>query len=184
MLYLRSRLNISLLAATAIASVAGAALFGPLGRLLIPLGAVTCYLAFTVAMLPVRRGSSAIVAQGEAEHQGIAEAALCVTADERDRIGDLRITDPEVRSSVLSFMQVSGEYLEAARRSLTYSPQSSDTVREVLELLRLHLERGDGAPTDPERRSDPARTAGRIREAAREIEERLRAENGAPGPGR
>ena len=190
MLYLRSSLNRSLLIAVAVTAVVGVAFFGPLGRLLVPLCAVTGYLGVTVIMLQSRRGARAIVSEGEDDRNKEIQAAIRVTANERDRIGVLRIADPRVRKSVEYFLQVSGEYLEASRRAATYSPQASDKIHEVLTLLQIYLERLDGASTDEEYRlkdggaieaardTNAAGTAARILEAAGEVKERMASELG------
>jgi hypothetical protein len=150
MLYLRSTLNIGLLTAAAVAAVVGALFLGPLGRMLVPLGAVAGYLAITVAMLRSQSGAKAIVKEGDEDRTKAALAAIRATGIERDRIAVLRIADPRVRKAVEYFLQISGEYLEACRRLATYSPEGSEKVREVLSLLQIHLERLDGASTEEE----------------------------------
>jgi hypothetical protein len=185
MLYLRSGLNRGLLVAAAAVAVCGALFLGPMGRLLVPLGAIAGYLGLTVVVLQSRRGAAAILKEGEEDHAREILAAIRATERERERIAVQRIADEKIRKSVEYFLQTSGEYLEACRRLSTCSPQASDKVRDVLALLQIYLERLDGASTDEEydlkgkdaveglRAENATQTAVRIGEAAAFIKERM-----------
>jgi hypothetical protein len=146
-LYLKSRLNITL------ASVTGGAillclLFAPASFALVAPLALLLYVVATAVLLFSGRGASAVSVGEEAERRRRIMARVERFRELRERIGRLRIGDPEMRQAIEYFLLVSGEYLEGCAELVTYSPECNRRIEEVQEVVQIYLKELDESSTE------------------------------------
>jgi Ca2+/Na+ antiporter len=147
LLYLRSRLNVAVAVASLAVLVAGLVLLR--GRLLAVIGvAVALYAAVTVLLFFSRRGATAVVAEADADRASSIRRRLDEAAALRQRIAVLRLGDEELRRAVENFLLASGQYLEKARATGSWSPQANDRIRQVLEICQIYLGEKDESSTE------------------------------------
>ena len=122
LLYLRSRLNVTVIVVSLAALAAGLALFR--GNALPVLGAVAAlYAAATALLFLSRRGAGAVVAEADRDRAAADRRKIDEAAAVRQRISVLRLGDEDLRLAVENFLLVSGQYLEKARAAGAWSPQ-------------------------------------------------------------
>lgn len=147
LLYLRSRLNVAVLVASLAIAVAALALLR--GRALAAVGgAAALYAALTAILFFSRRGAAAVVAEADQDRAASVRRKLDEAAAIRDRIAVLRLGDEELRRAVENLLLVSGQYLEKARSSGTWSPHANDRIRQALEVCQIYLGEKDESSTE------------------------------------
>ena len=60
----------------------------------------------------------------------------------------LRLGDEELRLAVENLLLVSGQYLEKARGSGSWSPHANDRIRQALEVCQIYLGEKDESSTE------------------------------------
>ena len=147
LLYLRSRLNVIIAVASLALAVAGLAFFRGQAIAVIG-GAVVIYALLTTLLFFSRRGATAVVAEADADRAASIRKKLDEAAALRQRIAVLRLGDEELRLSVENLLLVSGQYLEKARASGTWSPHANDRIRQALEVCQIYLGEKDESSTE------------------------------------
>jgi hypothetical protein len=146
-LYLRSRLNLIIAVVSLAALVVGLSLFR--GQVLSVIGgALVLYAVLTAVFFFSRRGAATVVARAEEDQAAANRRKLDEAAAARQRISVLRLGDDELRLAVENFLLVSGQYLEKARASGTWSPQANDRIRQALEICQIYLDEKDETSTE------------------------------------
>jgi hypothetical protein len=147
LLYLRSRLNVIVTVASLVLLAAGLALFR--GQLIPVIGAVVAlYAILTLLLFFSRRGAAQVVAEADEDRAASIRAKLDEAAAIRQRIAVLRLGDEDVRLAVENLLLVSGQYLEKARASGSWSPQANDRIRQALEVCQIYLGEKDETSTE------------------------------------
>ena len=176
LLYLRSRLNVTVAVASLAILVAGLVFFRGQAIPVIG-GAVALYAALTAILFFSRRGAAAVVTEAEADRTASIRAKLDEAAATRQRIAVLRLGDEELRLAVENLLLVSGQYLEKARGAGDWSPQANDRIRQALEVCQVYLGETDesstekryGTPDGDENADVRGRSIAAIRECAAAI---------------
>jgi hypothetical protein len=147
LLYLRSRLNVIVAVASLAILVAGLVVFrGP--AVAVIGGTAALYAAATVLLFFSRRGATVVVAEADADRAASIRKKLDEAAALRQRIAVLRLGDEELRLAVESFLLVSGQYLEKARASGSWSPHANDRIRQALEVCQIYLGEKDESSSE------------------------------------
>ncbi len=147
LLYLRSRLNITVAVASLALAVAGLVFFRGQAISVIA-GAVVLYALITALLFFSRRGAAEVVTEAEQNQAAANRKKLDEAAAIRQRISVLRLGDEDLRLAVENFLLVSGQYLERARESGTWSPQANDRIRQALEVCQIYLGEKDETSTE------------------------------------
>lgn len=147
LLYLRSRLNVTVAVASLAILVAGLVLVRGQAVPVI-VGAVALYAALTAILFFSRRGAAAVVAEAEVDRAASVRARLDEAAGIRSRLSVLRLGDEELRLAVENLVLVSGQYLEKARGSGSWSPHANDRIRQALEICQAYLGETDESSTE------------------------------------
>jgi hypothetical protein len=176
LLYLRSRLNVIVAVASLALAVAGLAFFR--GQVIAVIGGtVALYAILTAILFFSHRGAAEVVAEADEDRATSIRKKLDEAAATRSRLAVLRLGDEELRLAVENFLLVSGQYLEKARESLSWSPQANDRIRQVLEVCQIYLGEKDesstekryGTPDGDENADVRGRSIAAIRESAAAI---------------
>jgi hypothetical protein len=176
LLYLRSRLNVTVAVASLAALAAGLALFR--GNALPVFAAVAAlYAAATALLFLSRRGAGAVVAEADRDRAAADRKKIDEAAAVRQRIAVLRLGDEDLRLAVENFLLVSGQYLETARAAGAWSPKAHERIRQVLEICQVWLGEKDesstekryGTPDGDENADVHGRSLAAIRECAAAI---------------
>lgn len=176
LLYLRSRLNVTVALVSLAALAAGLMFFrGNAGAVVA--AAVALYAAATALVFLSRRGAGAVVAEADRDRAAADRKKLDEAAAVRQRIAVLRLGDEPLRLAVENFLLVSGQYLEKAREAGTWSPDAHERIRRVLEICQAYLgekdetstERRYGTPDGDEDADVHGRSIAAIRECAQAI---------------
>lgn len=176
LLYLRSRLNITVLVVSLAALAAGLALFR--GNALPVLGAVAVlYAAVSALLFLSRRGAGVVVAEADRDRAAADRKKIEEAAAVRQRIAVLRFGDDDLRLAVENFLLVSGQYLDKARAAGAWSPRAHERIRQVLEICQVWLAESDesstekryGTPDGDENADVHGRSIAAIRECAAAI---------------
>jgi hypothetical protein len=147
LLYLRSRLNVIVTVASLVLLAAGLALFR--GQLIPVIGAVVAlYAILTLLLFFSRRGAAQVVAEADEDRAASIRKKLDEAAAIRQRIAVLRLGDEDLRLAVENLLLVSGQYLEKARASGSWSPQANDRIRQALEVCQIYLGEKDETSTE------------------------------------
>jgi hypothetical protein len=147
LLYLRSRLNVTVAVASLAILVAG--LVFVRGQAVPVLGGVvTLYAALTAILFFSRRGAAAVVAEAEEDRAASVRARLDEAAGIRGRLAVLRLGDEELRLAVENLLLVSGQYLEKARGTGSWSPHANERIRQALEVCQAYLGEADESSTE------------------------------------
>jgi len=147
LLYLRSRLNVTVAVASFAILVAGLVFFRGMFVAVVG-GAAALYAAVTALLFFSRRGATAVVAEADADRAASARKKLDEAAALRQRLAVLRLGDEELRRAVEGFLLVSGQYLEKARASGGWSPKANDRIRQALEVCQAYLGEKDESSTE------------------------------------
>lgn len=146
-LYLRSRLNATVAVASLAVLAAGLLFFRGRGLLVVG-GTATLYVLVTALLFFSRRGAVTVVAEADEDRAAANRRKLDEAAAARNRIAVLRLGDEELRLAVENLLLVSGQYLEKARGSGTWSPQANDRIRQALEVCQIYLGEKDESSTE------------------------------------
>jgi hypothetical protein len=170
LLYLRSRLNITVSIVAAAAFLLFLLFFGPWGKIAAP-AVLFVYLIATALLFFSRKGASEVVAESEEDRLNAISAKIDGYSRIRDRIAVLRIGDEGVRKAVEHFLLVSGDYIQKCRGLSSYSPQANERIERALEICQVFLGEADESSTE-RRYGTAARGADETSEdfAARSIE--------------
>jgi hypothetical protein len=146
-LYLRSRLNVTVAVASLALFAAGLALFR--GQVFAVAGAVVAlYAIITLLFFFSRRGAAQVVAEADQDRSASIRRKLDEAAAIRQRIAVLRLGDEDLRLAVENLLLVSGQYLEKARSSGSWSPHANDRIRQALEVCQIYLGEKDESSTE------------------------------------
>ncbi|MBE3064365.1 MAG: hypothetical protein IMZ69_05035 [Spirochaetes bacterium] len=170
LLYLRSRLNITVSIVAAAAFLLFLLFFGPWGKIAAP-AVLFVYLIATALLFFSRKGASEVVAESEEDRLNAISAKIDGYLRIRDRIAVLRIGDEGVRKAVEHFLLVSGDYIQKCRELSSYSPAANERIERALEICQVFLGEADESSTE-RRYGTAARGADETPEdfAARSIE--------------
>jgi hypothetical protein len=147
LLYLRSRLNVIVAVASLALAVAGLAFFR--GRAIAAIGgAAVLYALVTAILFFSRRGAAEVVAEADEDRAASIRKKIDEAAAIRSRLAVLRLGDEELRLAVENLLLVSGQYLERARASGTWSPHANDRIRQALEVCQIYLGEKDESSTE------------------------------------
>ena len=147
LLYLRSRLNVIVAVASLAVAVAGLAFLR--GQAIAAIGgAAVLYALVTAILFFSRRGAAEVVAEADEDRAAAIRKKLDEAAAIRGRLAVLRLGDEELRLSVENLLLVSGQYLEKARASGTWSPHANDRIRQALEVCQIYLGEKDESSTE------------------------------------
>lgn len=147
LLYLRSRLNVIVAVASLALAVAGLAFFR--GQSIAVIGAaVALYAILTAILFFSRRGAAEVVAEADEDRAASIRKKLDEAAATRSRLAVLRLGDEELRLSVENLLLVSGQYLDKARASGTWSPHANDRIRQALDVCQIYLGEKDESSTE------------------------------------
>ena len=147
LLYLRSRLNIT------VSIVAGAAFlvfllfFGAWGKIA-AVAVLAVYLIATALLFFSRKGASEVVAESEEDRLKAIRAKIDGYSGIRDRIAVLRIGDEGMRAAVEHFLLISGDYIQKCRQLASYSPQANERIERALEVCQVFLGEMDESSTE------------------------------------
>jgi hypothetical protein len=147
LLYLRSRLNIT------VSIVAGAAFliflifFGSWGVIAAP-ATLIVYIVATALLFFSRKGASEVVAEDEEDRVKAIHAKIDRYSGIRDRIAVLRIGDEGMRTAVEHFLLISGGYIQKCRELASYSPQANERIERALEVCQVFLGEADESSTE------------------------------------
>jgi len=170
LLYLRSRLNITVSIVAAAAVLLFLFFFGPWGKIA-ALAVLAVYLIATALLFFSRRGASEVVAESEEDRLKAVRAKIDGYSRIRDKIAVLRIGDEGMRKATELFLLVSGDYLQKCQELSSYSPQANERIERALEVCQVFLGEMDESSTE-RRYGTAARGADETPEifAARSIE--------------
>jgi hypothetical protein len=146
-LYLRSRLNAIVAAASGVLLVAGLVFFRGNAAAAIA-GALVVYAAATAALFFSRRGAREVVAKRDEDTRAANLAKVEEAAKARERLAVMRLGDEEVRRGVELVLLVSGQYIEKAREVGMYSPRANDAIRRALEICQAFVGELDEQSTE------------------------------------
>jgi len=147
LLYLRSRLNVTVAVASLALLAAGLALFRGRG-VAVAGAAVALYAIATLLVFFSRRGAAQVVAEADQDRSASIRRKLDDAAAIRQRIAVLRLGDEDLRLAVENLLLVSGQYLEKARSSGSWSPHANDRIRQALEVCQIYLGEMDESSTE------------------------------------
>lgn len=147
LLYLRSRLNITVSIVAAAALLMFLLFFGPWGKVA-SLAVLFVYLIATALLFFSRKGASEVVAESEEDRLKAIRAKIDGYSRIRDRIAVLRIGDEGMRKAVEHFLLVSGDYIQKCRALSSYSPQANERVERALEICQVFLGEMDESSTE------------------------------------
>jgi hypothetical protein len=146
-LYLRSRLNVTVAVASLAIAVAGLVMIRGLALLAVG-GAAGLYAVLTAILFFSRRGAAEVVAEADEDRAASIRKKIDEAAATRQRLAVLRLGDEELRLAVENLLLVSGQYLEKARASTTWSPHANDRIRQALEVCQIYLGEKDESSTE------------------------------------
>lgn len=186
--YVRSPLAIVSGGASLVCGALGLSLAG--GSLLLGLvGGAALWLAFSVIVVQTKIGAKAIVSIRDGEQELKARESVEAAAKAKETLARMRLPDPDVAKAVEYLALCAGEYVEAALKAKSHSPEADARIADGLDIVNLYLKELDESST--ERRygladADPfADAKDRVRAALAENaklirEERLALEGGLP----
>jgi hypothetical protein len=145
--YLRSPLAI--VSAGAALVLGAMSLFFLGGNLLLGLfGGAALWVAFSAVAVQTRLGAASVVAVRDADEGRRTSEAIEAAKRARETMARLRLPDPEVASKLEYVAQVSGEYLEAALKAGSHSPQADARIADSLDIVNLYMKELDEASTE------------------------------------
>jgi hypothetical protein len=181
LLYLRSRLNLSLSAGGALLIILAIVFLRPwIGVPILVI--LLAWAGLTVGLFFSRRGAREVVAESDEDRRKMILAKIAHYAEVRQRISVLRLGDDRMAKAIEYFLQESGAYLEKARELALFSPMANDRIDRVLDICQVSLGERDenatekrygtdgGAPGQPD---TTAQRAAEIMECGSVIRERV-----------
>ena len=145
--YLRSPLAIA--SAGACLVFGAVALFITGGSVVLGLsGGAALWVVFSAIAVQTRIGAASVVAVRDAEAGRRTREAIETAKLARQTMARLRLPDPEVAAKVEYLVQASGEYLDAAAKAGSHSPQADARIADSLDIVNLYLRELDEASTE------------------------------------
>src|SRR5512133_2679669 len=145
--YVRSPLAIVSAGACLLLGALGLFLAG--GSVLLGLvGGAALWLAFSAIAVQTRLGARAVVSIRDTDQELKTREAIEAAAKARETLARLRLPDPEI-AKILEYLTLSaGEYLEAALKAKSRSPEAEARIADSLDIVNLYLKELDEASTE------------------------------------
>jgi hypothetical protein len=145
--YVRSPLAIVSGGASLLCGAVGLSLAGG-SPLLGLVGGAALWLAFSAIAVQTRIGAKAVVSIRDSDQELKAREAIEAAAKARETLARLRLPDPDMAKTVEYLALAAGEYVEAALKAKSHSPEADARIADSLDIVNLYLKELDEAATE------------------------------------